>query len=275
MPVHLRWPRRRASYISSFCCPPNVLRTIAGAGSMAYGLTERGVLVNLYGGSRLDTKLRDGSSLVLAQESAYPWDGEVRLTVERTPAKEMSISLRIPAWADGARAILNGAPLAAACLPGCYYEVRRAWTAGDVLSLSLPMEPRLLLAHPLVEESRNQAAVMRGPVVYCLESDDLPAGVGLKDVLLDSGAQFVARPGEGVMKRMVVLSGRATRLSLAAETAGAVDSARAATPAEGIGLYSPLTSWKLEAIPLTLVPYFAWDNRGAGEMSVWLPLRWT
>jgi hypothetical protein len=123
--------------------------------------------------------------------------------------------------------------------------------------LDLPMSVRLMEANPYVEEARNHAAVMRGPIVYCLESPDLPAGVRVLDVGLSRGASFASSPGEGVLSFVRVLRGSVL--------------ARAGRTWTG-RLYQPLSTDPPAAIPGTLVPYFAWDNRGTGEMTVWLPL---
>ena len=260
MPVRLRWPRRRAPYISSFCCPPNVLRTIAGSGAMAYGLTEDGVCVNLFGSSRLTTSLKDGRKLSLSQESAYPWDGAVAVTLDEVPGSEFTVSLRIPSWAAGASLVAEngGRSTPVPCEPGSYAAVRKAWKKGDRLLLSLPLRPRLLIAHPLVEESRNQAALMRGPLVYCLESADLPAGLGVKDILLPSDALITETKGRGGLSGMTLLECEGRVL----ET-GSAD-----------GLYREISGYSIKPLPLRFVPYFAWDNRGPGEMTVWLPLLW-
>lgn len=258
MPVRLRWPRHRSDYLTSFCCPPNVLRTIAGAGTMAYGITEKGIAVNLYGGNRLSTSLKDGALIELSQETAYPWDGDIKLTISAAPSSEFSISLRIPHWISGSTIAVNGKPVGSPCEPGAYAEIRRIWRAGDTIRLQMPLRPRILCAHPLVEESRNQAAVMRGPIVYCLESDDLPKGVGIKDVLLHSNARFSEEPGIGALSGLTLLTSEGSRLDSGSDDA----------------LYHELSSYDFMALPLRLVPYFAWDNRSHGEMTVWLPLRW-
>lgn len=282
LPFSLRWPRTRSRYLSSFCCPPNVLRTIAGAGAMAYGVTREGLTVNLYGGNRLDTSLADGSRLSLTQATDYPWDGKIAIRIDEASGRAFSLSLRIPAWARGARVSVNGVESAEKPVPGSYFAEKRAWKAGDTVELELPMTPRLVLSHHLVEETRNQAAVLRGPIVYCLESNDLPEGVRLPDVLLPGSIRLETFPGSGALSGMTLLRGTACRL---------VSSAGAG----GDELYPELGQWSLEDIPVTFIPYFAWDNRepvmerpvdknsvggkrGAeehGEMSIWLPLRWT
>ena len=152
----------------------------------AYSLADDGLWVHIYGGNALQTRLADGSPLALSQESDYPWDGQVRLTIAAAPAQPFAIHLRIPGWtapqADGITVRVNGEPVAARPQPGSYFEMRRTWSAGDTIELVLPVAVQLVEAHPLVEEARNQVAIMRGPVVYCLETVDTP-GVALSECI--------------------------------------------------------------------------------------------
>jgi DUF1680 family protein len=127
---------------------------------------------------------------------------------------------------------------------------------GDVIELDLPMRVRILEANPYVEEARNHAAVMRGPIVYCLESPDLPAGVRVLDVYLPRDVKFSPR-ATTELGGVTVLEGK----GLAA--------ARSETAGE---LYRPIAADPAREFHLVLVPYYAWDNRGDSEMSVWLPL---
>src|SRR5262249_59650323 len=126
-------------------------------------------------------------------KTEYPWDGKVTLAIDRAPAGELSLFLRVPGWAKGAALRVNGGAAEKAPRPGSYAEVRRKWKAGDVVELNLPMPAILLQAHPLVEEDRNHVAVKRGPVVYCLESNDLPEGVKLLSVAVPRSAGVTPR----------------------------------------------------------------------------------
>jgi DUF1680 family protein len=255
MPAPLRWSRGRQEWIRSFCCPPNVARAVAGSSTCAYGRSARGAWVHLYGGSTLDTTLPDGRRVKLRQETDYPWDGRVKVAFEAAPEGEMSLFLRVPGWAEGAALSVNGKP--AVVTAGRYAEVRRAWAAGDAVELTLPLRPRLVEAHPLVEEARNQAAVMRGPLVYCLESTDLPQGVGVQAVALPRGVKLTPRFDQGLLGGVTVLEGRAEA---------------AADPPWGEALYRELRPAASRPVDVRLVPYFAWGNRGKSEMTVWLPL---
>jgi uncharacterized protein len=260
LPFHLRWSRTRERFITSYCCPPNVLRTIAGSAAWAFGASAAGVWVNLYGASTLDTTLPGGEPVRITQRTDYPWGGEVRIEVERAPGRAFTVNLRIPGWARGASIRVNGRRAGAAAEPGTYARLERTWAAGDRVEIDLPMRPRLLVAHPLAEEIRNQVAVARGPLVYCLESKDLPDGVRVSDVVMPSDAVFGERKGTGVFDGMVLLSTRALRL----EVEGGPQRE----------LYRALGRHTLRRQDATLIPYFAWDNRGLSEMSTWLPVRW-
>jgi DUF1680 family protein len=255
MPVPLRWSRQREEWISCYCCPPNVARTVAGVSTYAYGRSDRGVWVHLYGGSTVDTALPGGGRIKLRQETDYPWDGRVKITIESAPADEVSLFLRVPGWADGATLAVSGKPTPVTA--GRYAEVRRVWAARDVVELMLPTKPRLVQAHPLVEEARNQVAVMRGPLVYCLESTDLPRGVGVQAVALPRDVKFTPRSDRGLLGGITVLDGNAK-----------------ATPdaAWGDELYREFKPADPRPVDIKLIPYYAWANRGRSEMTVWMPL---
>jgi DUF1680 family protein len=255
-PVVMRWSRQRQPFMSVFCCPPNVVRTIAESANYAYGKSDGAVWVHLYGAGTLETTLPDGAPVKVTQETDYPWDGKVRIKASGPAGKEFAVKLRVPGWAREASIKVNGQPGPDA-KPGTYAEVKRAWSAGDVLELDLPMPVRMVEANPYVEETRNEAAVMRGPLVYCLESPDLPEGVRVLDVRLPRDVKLSSGAGDGLAKGMVVVEGKAL----------------AAPQGEWSGkLYRDLQAADGREIDLKLVPYFAWGNRGDSEMSVWLPL---
>jgi hypothetical protein len=253
-----RWPDTTPqSPVHCFCCPPSVARTIAEVQGWAYGLSDDAVWVHLYGGNVLDTQLSDGSPLRLVQKTQYPWDGKIAITVEKPPAKEFGLMLRIPGWAERASVWVNGRPSDLDCRPASYVALVRRWSPGDRVEIDLPMKATLLEAHPLVEETRNHAAVVRGPIVYCLESVDLPKDVRLGDVRLPRDAQWKARHDPQLLGGVTLL-----------QTEGCV--APAWEPAAA--LYRKASLISARRIPLRLIPYYAWCNRGQAEMSVWIPL---
>lgn len=258
LPFELRWSDKREPYIGCFCCPPNIVRTIAEVAGYAYGMSEQGVWVNIYGGNVLDTRLPDGGNIRLKQETDYPWEGTIRITVEDTAEREFSVFLRIPGWTQGACLRINGELTGKNPESGQYHEIRRSWSSGDQIELALPMPAELLEAHPLVEEARNQVAVRRGPIIYCLESVDLPEGVRMEDVTISPATKFKDR--------------------FVAEFLGGVkvlETTAQCCPADDWGdtLYRKLSQDGSRKIDIRLIPYYAWGNRGDSEMMVWIPLR--
>jgi len=255
MPVELRWSRTRVPFVTSFCCPPNLVRTIAESANYAYAKSGDAVFVNLYGASELETKLANGEEIKLSQETDYPWNGRVRIKVETCREKEFSIKLRIPNWANGASVRVNDSP-ADFPPPESYFEIKRVWKAGDFVDLDLPMPVRLMEANPLVEDDLNQVAVQRGPMVYCLESPDLPAGVKISDVMVPSNLKLIARYNQRLLDGIVVLEGSAL--------------VRPNKKWSG-KLYREFQPDELKSVKIKFIPYCVWQNRGPSEMSVWLP----
>lgn len=271
-PYQLRWMNGRQPYIGlSNCCPPNTVRTIAEVSNYFYSMDDKGIYFDLYGGNILDTHLKDGSHILLEQETDYPWEGTIRITIKEAPAKPLDIALRIPGWCQQATIRVNGRNVAQSGNPyipssafqvnpahltaASYHKINRQWKAGDQIILTLDMPAILLTANPLVEETRNQVAIKRGPVVYCLESPDLK-GQPLTDILIPANIHLIPKP-------MKIANGRITALA---------GEARVCTPSNwNNALYQPLNN-DFRPLPITLIPYYAWANRGTSDMSVWLPL---
>ena len=250
---------QRNEFMSVFCCPPNIIRTIAKMHTYAYSISEKGVWVNLYGGNKLETKLADDTDIKLTQETNYPWEGHVKLTVNSAPLKAFSVLLRIPNWARGATAKINGIAVKQTLETGGYVELNRQWKKDDVIELELPLKAQLIAADPNVEETRNQVAVKRGPMVYCLESIDLNEGVNLEDVVIPQDIQFKAYFEKELLSGVTFLEGEAERLQ---------------SQDWSNQLYKTLSPQKLSKTTIKLIPYFAWSNRGLADMTVWMPIKY-
>jgi DUF1680 family protein len=254
----LRWSKEREEYITKCnCCPPNIVRTIAEAGNYAYSLSDKGIWVNLYGGNRLEAETIDGSEIRLVQETDYPWDGKITIRIEKAPSAALSLFLRIPGWCKKSGIMVNGERQAVVHSRGTYAELTREWSKGDLVELVLDMPVTLLEANPLVEETRNQVAVKRGPLVYCLESADLPEGVDLFDVVIPSNIDLKPVKSEIAGRQLIILEGEAEIID---------------QPAWEEKLYRDVSNILPEKQKIRLIPYYAWGNRSHSEMSVWLPL---
>src|SRR5690606_3918756 len=188
LPFKQRWSKKRVPYISlSNCCPPNVVRTVAEVAAYAYSFSNEALWVNLFSGNVLDTK-HQGNHVKVSQESNYPWQGAVKLTISEWP-KDLALKIRIPGWAKKASIKRNGQPIDYTLEKG-YAQLNGAIKQGDVIHIELPLEVEFMEANPLVEETRNQIAVMRGPIVYCLEQQDIQKGQDLFDLKVRIGDQF-------------------------------------------------------------------------------------
>ena len=235
-----------------YCCPPQVARSIARLHQWAYCVSDEGVWVNIYGGGKLENSL-----IKLTQETLYPWDGNIKITVQEASGDTFAVMLRIPPWAGEAKIKVNGEKSNAAIEAGAYTAIRRKWSSGDQIELTLPMGVRLVKANPKVEEARNQVAIMRGPVVYCLESADLPYGVQVSEIHIPRNIQLTPRHDRELLGGVTVLEGAARRIR-EDDWSGK--------------LYQDIGDDSGEPVQITLIPYYAWANRGVCEMTVWMPL---
>ncbi|OUJ73503.1 aceric acid hydrolase [Hymenobacter crusticola] len=258
LPFNQRWSKDRVEYINlSNCCPPNVVRTIAEVNNYLYSTSDKGLWFNFYGGNTLATKLKDGSPVKLTQTTNYPWDGNINVTFQEAPAKPTSLFFRIPSWSGPAKLMVNGKTWTSALTPGQYAEINRQWKAGDKVELVLPMQAQLVEANPLVEETRNQVAVKRGPVVYCLESTDFSKDKKISSLAIPASSTLTPKRLQIANSDIMYLEGKG---KLTPEQWSANQ------------LYRPLTDQKLTTVPLKLIPYYAWGNRGHADMEVWIPL---
>jgi len=247
----------RLPYLGCFCCPPNVFRTIAKVSGFAYSVSDNAVWVNLYGSNELNTELPDNTPVNLVQKSGYPWDGQVKITYNTSQKKEFSLYMRIPGWCDDATVTVNGQEIKAKVVSGHYVQLSRTWKKGDVVELSMSMAPQLMAANPLVEETRNQVAVQRGPVVYCLESKDLPQDVKVSEIMISHKIGLKPRFEKSFLGGITVLEGKANILP---------ENNWSKT------LYKPFKFSELKEIDLKLIPVYSWNNRGISSMTVWMPL---
>jgi DUF1680 family protein len=256
-PYHLRWEGGRTGYISkSNCCPPNTVRTIAEVNNYMYSIGEKGLYINMYGGNSLSTKLKDGSSIKLIQTTDYPWDGKINITINEITAKQSSFFLRIPGWCKNATIKVNGKIVLQAIRVNAYNELKRSWKAGDKIEVTLDMPATLIESNPLVEETRNRVTVKRGPVVYCLESADLP-NQNVFDIVVPATIKFQPVPMKIADGNVMALTGKAKVL----QNSNWKNS-----------LYKELNTTS-KPVTIKLIPYYAWANRGKTDMTVWLNLQ--
>ncbi|WUJ68553.1 glycoside hydrolase family 127 protein [Kribbella soli] len=239
----------RRAWFGCPCCPPNIVRWMSELQDQVAVARDDVLYVGVYADARITA-----GDLAISVSTNYPWDGEITVTVENAPAEERTIALRIPAWATEATLALPGAEdETPAPADEGWVAVRRTFVPGDVVRLTLPMAPRAHGSHPYLDATRGAIAVARGPLVYCVEQQDVDAPVD--DLLLTPSAVSTA-----------IARQREDHLVLEL-TAGVAPE----PPAE---LYPVITEASkqsaVQEVPATFVPYFLWGNRQALAMRVWL-----
>lgn len=246
----------RQSWYDVACCPPNVARTLAELPAYVYSTREHEIWVNLYMDSDAQIPLSD-RTVRISQRTRYPWDGQIDIVVETSGS--FALNVRVPGWCDQAAAIaINDDPFAGQIVSGEYSTIERLWSAGDVVQLTFPMSIQQWESHPHLHENANRIALSRGPILYCLEGVDHPEA-DIDDLSIDTNLPLEAVFDPDLMGGLVVLRGFASYKPREPEWEGK--------------LYRPLRQKRTPArqsSPLTAIPYFAWQNRGASKMSVWL-----
>ena len=248
---------RRQTWFTTACCPGNVSRTLAQLPGYYYTTSESAVWVHLYGSNRATLPLSDDITVQLVQRTNYPWSGEI--VIEVGTAGTFDLHLRLPGWcADGWNVTLNGGAVGHTVTAEGYLCISRAWQAGDVVTLDLPMPVRRVTSHPLVAENHSRVALMRGPLLYCLEGADHP-GTDVRLVELRETSAFAPEHRADLLDGVMVLRGEGW-----VRAAGDESLYRAASTNGEAG--------ELTSVSVTAIPYYAWANREPGPMLVWLPM---
>jgi DUF1680 family protein len=242
----------RSPWFGCACCPPNAARTIASIGGYAYATGKDALHVNLYIQGSVEAKVGE-TPVALDVATAYPWAGDVAMTVRPASPSRFALRLRVPGWARGAALKVNGTSVEAPPVERGYAVLDREWKAGDRVELALPMPVERVVAHPKVAADAGRVALQRGPIVYCVEGAD--NGKGLDGAFLSWDAPVTAEPRTDLLGGVVVLKADAARLDGAPDWSGTLY--QAAPP--------------VQAVPLVAIPYAVWDNRTPGPMAVWLP----
>ncbi|HIQ20770.1 MAG TPA: glycoside hydrolase family 127 protein [Planctomycetes bacterium] len=248
-PLASRGNHHRRPWYGCACCPTNVVRFVASLGQYVYGQMAdgAGVCVLQYVGGTATVPV-GGGSVRLTQKTRYPWEGRVEIQVHPHTAEPFTIQVRIPGWCRGAVITLNGQPIEARPHDG-FVSIRRQWTRGDTIVLDLPMPVRQVSADPRVEANVGRLAIMRGPVVYCLEDADNPSPVD--QVAVAEGARFRTEFRPDLLGGVTVIQVTGRQQSIVEADDGLRTETRDVT--------------------LTAIPYYAWDNRQPGRMVVWVP----
>ncbi len=258
LPFHLKWERTRTPYLSSFCCPPNMVRILAESSEYTYAVSEKGIYTGIYGQSESTLQVQ-GQEVKLKQLTGYPYDGTVKIVIEQETPVDFSLFIRIPSWVKKGTLTAKGiSRTLTASDANTYIALEGSWKEGDEVILAMDMEARMVISHPLIEASANKAAVMRGPILYCSEQADNP-DVSWSSLGLSADARFTPFEKDIAGEKMTCLT---------TEDGVALDE----QPWDSRSLYREISSVVKSSTTLTLIPYFAWDNRELGGMKIWHPL---
>ena len=239
----------RQPWFECACCPPNLARLISSLGSYAVTANDSVMYLHLYVGGRMKNPQ---NGMALRIESGLPWDSEVEITVEDCRKETYELAFRMPGWADGVRILLNGEAQTKFTDVDGYIHFQREWTPGDVVKLAFDMPVRINRANPSVKENIGKIAVSRGPIVYCLEEID--NGNELHRLSLCTKKEMEVLRGN-VLEGAVELRGCGRRLSDAGFNGA---------------LYAADVEETYDEQKLRFIPYYLWNNRGIGEMTVWV-----
>lgn len=248
---------RRQEWFYCPCCPPNLARLVASIGAYFYAVDGDTLYANLYDSSRSTIDI-NGRSVQLEQRTRYPWHGDIEFSLQIAEPTEFELALRIPGWCRQFDLHVNGESVTVEPQRG-YARIRRQWTSGDSVRLSLAMPVERIAPHPLIRQNAGCIALQRGPVVYCIEGVD--NGEQLANIVLPRDSELNAAHDDSLFGGIPVITGRALRVE----------------PANwNRGLYQPQTVLEYAHTPVTLkaIPYSLWANREPGEMRVWIRESW-
>jgi len=263
-PLESAGQHQRSPWFGCACCPSNVVRLIPSIPGYIYAQKADTVYVNLYISNEATLEIGE-DTVRLSQKTNYPWDGKIEISVNPDRKKKISIMFRIPGWAENAAIpgnlykfteknsektefLVNGEPADALMSDG-YAIITRKWQKGDKIEFELKMEPRKIIADQRVWADGNKIAMQRGPLIYCAEWPDNNTG-NILNLMLDEDARFTEHKYSSLSKDVIVL--KSTAYQTKRNLRGGVD--------------------RMKAEPLKLIPYYLWNNRGPGQMMVWLPV---
>ena len=228
-PLESLGDHHRQEWYGCACCPSQICRFLPSIGNYIYGVSDEALWVNLYMGNTASMKV-NGKDVTVTQETKYPWEGAVRLTLGLKGSVKTQVRLRIPGWCKQYAVSVNGKAVEPAVDKG-YAVLDGKWKDGDVIDLALDMPVEVVEADPRVKEDVGKRAVQRGPLVYCIEEADNQTDFDA--ITIQPEAPWEAAFDADLLSGVVKVTDGST----------------------------------------TYIPYYAWDNREAGKMKVWIPLQ--
>ncbi|AET58491.1 hypothetical protein HPL003_08640 [Paenibacillus terrae HPL-003] len=243
---HVKTERQKWFFCA--CCPPNLARMIASVEDNMYTQTEDTLYTHLYIAGKVNLTL-SGQEVEITQTHRYPWNADLSFSIHVAEPTSFTWALRIPGWCKHAEVQVNGEAISLDHLEKGYVEIQRIWNDGDVVSLHLAMPAERIRSNPLVSMNQQQVALQRGPIVFCLEEVD--NGANLAGLRLPKDSLITEEFSESLLGGIVKLTTEGYRMK------------------SSTALYSSEPP-ELVSQQITAIPYYAWCNRGKGEMRVWV-----
>lgn len=261
-PLESMGQHQRQPWFGCACCPSNIARFIPSLPGYVYAVKDNDVYVNLFMSNKANLNVR-GKDVNLSQHTSYPWDGDIILTIDKNKADNFNLKIRVPGWArnkpvpselytysdnkrPGYSIKVNGADANGILTTDGYLSVCRKWKKGDTVEIHFDMETRTVKANGKVEANRGKVAVERGPIVYCAEFPDNDFEV--LSAFMNQTPKFSVKECPDKLYGIVEISTDAQTLSY-----------------DGNGRIVA------KDVKLTMIPYYAWNHRGRGQMAVWIP----
>jgi hypothetical protein len=255
--THNALERERSGWFECSCCPTNMLRLLPSLPGYVYAQKGHDLFVNLFVSSTARLQV-EGQPLQLIQKNNYPWDGHLSFILLPDHPLPLTVKLRIPGWIRNeaipsslytfekslpgkVEILINGKPVHYTIEHG-YAVLNRTWRKGDHITMNLPMPVEKVVADSRLTDDMGKVAVQRGPLMYCAEWND--NGGKVSDLVLPANSSLLPQKRPGLLEGVTILTGQGLRQTGAATEA--------------------------QPTPVTLIPYYAWANRGKGEMMVWL-----
>ncbi len=262
-PLESNGQHGRSPWFGVACCPGNITRFMPSLSGYFYGKRGNQIWVNLFATSKAEIPLNSGQKVTVEQTTNYPWQGDIKFVINPQKTGKFTMHFRIPGWArnevvpsdlysyvdkvsETPTLRVNSQPVAIRLDKG-YVVVDRTWKKGDAVEMSLPMPIRRIASNEKVAANRGRVSLQRGPIVYCAEWTDNP-GIQVRNFILPNNANLTSTFEPGLLNGVTVIKG-------SAQTAQKLEDGR----------------MDVKDHAFTAIPYYAWANRGRGQMIVWIP----
>jgi uncharacterized protein len=252
----------RREWFGTACCPANIARLISSLGNYIYSKSAEDIWINLFIAGSTKIALTKGN-VSIKQQTNYPWDGQIKVNVDPEKKTKFKMSLRIPGWAIGEPSpgdtytylektdqpfsiTVNGKFASYKVVKG-YAVIDREWKKGDMVEFNLTLDIKRVVALDKIKENENRVALQRGPIIYCVEHPD--NGGKAMNIMIPDNAILTSEYNKDLLEGVVTISGEVPVVK---------------TSADGLNVSTTLQK-------ITAIPYYAWSNRGPGQMQVWIP----